>query len=215
VGESDCKVSYGRQIARSVCFPSLKYEIGGVFAAGDSGNPMTLVRAPNGALDSLTQAELFHSDVNAGSLTSFISREIPFREVAYSEDLAFARDVLSAGYAKAYVPGAAVEHSNDVTLADYGKRVFDETLGRKRAGQAERPLSRLGMLVRLARDVSRTSWRIIRDPDYSLGATARWLWLNPAYLIKKWINIRRAQLTSLSDVNRIARYSLEHTAKAL
>lgn len=214
VGESDCKVAYGRQVARSICFPSLKYEIGGVFAAGDSGNAITFVRAPQGDLDSLTEADLFHSDVNAASLTSFISDEIPFRDVPYSEDLAFARDVLSAGYAKAYVPGAAVEHSNDVTLAEYGKRVFDETLGRKRAGHAERPLSLLGMLARLARDTSRTSWRIIRDSDYGLGSTLRWLWLNPAYLVKKWINIRRAQLTGLSDEKRIARFSLEQTLKA-
>jgi rhamnosyltransferase len=214
VGESDCRVAYGRQIARSRCFPSLKYEIGGVFAAGDSGNAVTLVRAPNGDLSGLTEAELFHSDVNAASLTSFITDEIPFRDVSYSEDLAFARDVLSAGYAKAYVPAAAVEHSNDVTLADYGKRVFDETLGRKRAGHDEQTLSWLGMLARLARDISRTSGRIIRDPDYGFGATVRWLCLNPAYLIKKWINIRRAQLTGLSDESRIARYSLEHTLKA-
>ena len=142
-------------------------------------------------------------------------RDPPASEITLEdfEDLAFARDVLSAGYAKAYVPGAAVEHSNDVTLADYGKRVFDETLGRKRAGSDEQTLSWLGMLARLARDISRTSGRIIRDPDYGLGATVRWLCLNPAYLIKKWINIRRAQLTALSDESRIARYSLEHTLK--
>jgi hypothetical protein len=70
------------------------------------------------------------------------------------------------------------------------------------------------MLARLARDISRTSGRIIRDPDYRLGATLHWLWLNPAYLVKKWINIRRAQLTALSDEKRIARYSLEQTLKA-
>jgi rhamnosyltransferase len=212
-GEPACVAVFGRQVARPNCFPSLAYEIDGVFAASGPPDRTTVVSCAPGAADSLSDADLFYSDVNSATRRDLLLGAIPYRDLDYSEDLAFARDVLNAGLAKAYQPLAAVEHSNDVTLGDFGRRVFDETLGRKRAGHDERTLGWLGMLARLARDIFRTSGRIIREPDYSLGATVRWLSINPAYLIKKWINIRRAQLTGLSDESRIARYSLEHTLK--
>ncbi len=212
-GEPACVAVFGRQVARQNCFPSLAYEIDGVFAASGPLDRTTVVSCAPGAADSLSDADLFYSDVNSATRRDLLLGAIPYRDLDYSEDLAFARDVLNAGLAKAYQPRAAVEHSNDVTLGDYGRRVFDETLGRKRAGHDERTLSWLGMLARLARDISRTSGRIIRDPNYSFGATVRWLLINPAHLVKKWINIRRAQLTGLSDESRIARYSLEHTLK--
>ncbi len=38
---------------------------------------------------------------------------MPFREVPYAEDRVLAIDMLRAGYAKAFVPGAVVLHSHD------------------------------------------------------------------------------------------------------
>ena len=210
--DPSCWVVYGRQIARPSCFPSLRYEIDGVFAAGDSGRAVTIVRVESGDVSTLTPAQLFHSDVNAATLRDVVVNEVPFRDVAYSEDLAFARDVLAAGRGKAYAREAVVEHSNDVTFADYGRRVFDETLGRKRAGLIEQPLTVAGMIGRLARDIIRTWGRILRDPHLSPGAKVRWIFLNPAYLVKKWVNIRRGQRTALADDKRIARFSLEKRA---
>ena len=44
------------------------------------------------------------------------------------------RPRVDAGYRKAYAPRAAVEHSNDLTLAEYGTRIFDETVGLRQIG---------------------------------------------------------------------------------
>jgi glycosyltransferase involved in cell wall biosynthesis len=73
----------------------------------------------------LIGARGFFTDANA-----CISREAwlraPFREVAYAEDRVLAVDMLRAGYAKAYVPAAAVLHSHDYTSLQQLRRSFDE-----------------------------------------------------------------------------------------
>jgi hypothetical protein len=59
-------------------------------------------------------------------------------------------------------------------------------------------------MARLARDVARTLARIARDRRYSFAAKLHWMAVNPWYLAKKWVNIRRA----LSDRDS-RRFSLE------
>jgi rhamnosyltransferase len=54
---------------------------------------------------------------------------VPFREAAYAEDRALALEMLRAGYAKVYVPAAAVLHSHDYTAAEQLRRSFDEGRG--------------------------------------------------------------------------------------
>jgi len=54
---------------------------------------------------------------------------VPFRRVAYAEDRMLARDMLSAGWAKAYHPAAAVVHSHDYSLRQLLLRSFDEWRG--------------------------------------------------------------------------------------
>jgi rhamnosyltransferase len=183
-------------VARPQCFPSLAYEIDGVFAACGSPDRPTLVSCTPGGADALSDAELFYSDVNSATRRDLLTGAIPYRDLNYSEDLAFARDVLNAGLAKAYQPLAAVEHSNDVTFAEYGKRVFDETRGRRAAGDTSNAtpqrLSWVGMVARWARDVVRTLVRISRDSRFSVGDKLRWMVVNPWYLLAKWVNIRRA-----------------------
>jgi len=195
-GEPACVAVFGRQVARPHCFPSLAYEIDGVFAACGPSDRTTFLSCAPGAADTLNNHDLFYSDVNSATRRDVLLGAIPYRDLNYSEDLAFARDVLNAGLAKAYEPRAAVEHSNDVTFAEYGKRVFDETRGRRAAasaaGAASQHVTWLGMMVRIARDTVRTLARIARDPGYSLGAKLHWITINPWYLAKKWINIRRA-----------------------
>ena len=67
----------------------------------------------------------FFSDAN-----SCVSREawgrVPFREVSLAEDRVLAIDMLRAGYAKAYVPAAAVLHSHSYTRLEELRRCFDE-----------------------------------------------------------------------------------------
>ena len=54
---------------------------------------------------------------------------MPFREVPYAEDRVLAIDMLRAGYAKAFVPEAAVLHSHDYTPLEQLRRCFDEWRG--------------------------------------------------------------------------------------
>ena len=54
---------------------------------------------------------------------------VGFREVAYAEDRMLARDMLSAGWSKAYHPAAAVIHSHEYPLRKQVQRSFDEGRG--------------------------------------------------------------------------------------
>lgn len=84
----------------------------------DSRAPVRTLMGPAG----------FFTDANA-----CIAREAweraPFREVAYAEDRVLAIDMLRAGYAKVYVPDAAVVHSHAYTPTQELRRCFDEWRG--------------------------------------------------------------------------------------
>jgi glycosyltransferase involved in cell wall biosynthesis len=82
---------------------------------------------------SLPAAELigrrgFFTDANACISRAAWAR-VPFRKVPYAEDRVLAIDMLRAGYAKAYVPAAAVLHSHDYTVVQELRRSFDEWRG--------------------------------------------------------------------------------------
>ena len=68
-----------------------------------------------------------------------------------------------------------MEHSNDLTLRDYGRRLFDETVGLRRAGLADPRISFAGAVYRAVRRSVGDGIRIIRDPDLSFGSTVFWL----------------------------------------
>jgi glycosyltransferase involved in cell wall biosynthesis len=70
----------------------------------------------------------FFTDANA-CLSRAAWERVPFREVAYAEDRVLAIDMLRAGYAKAYVPDAAVKHSHEYSTSEQLRRCFDEWRG--------------------------------------------------------------------------------------
>jgi glycosyltransferase involved in cell wall biosynthesis/SAM-dependent methyltransferase len=64
--------------------------------------------------------------------------QIRFPDVAYSEDQAFGRAMLEAGWEKVYHPGAAVYHAHDYGAATFMRRYFDEYRGlRQTLGHVE------------------------------------------------------------------------------
>jgi glycosyltransferase involved in cell wall biosynthesis len=67
----------------------------------------------------------FFTDAN-GCIAKDAWREVPFRSIAYAEDHQLALDMLFAGYAKAFLPDAAVLHSHDYTVGEQLRRSFDE-----------------------------------------------------------------------------------------
>jgi glycosyltransferase involved in cell wall biosynthesis len=76
----------------------------------------------------LIGARGFFTDANA-CLDRAAWERVPFRDVPYAEDRVLAVDMLRAGYAKAFVPGAAVWHSHDHTTLEQVRRGFDEWRG--------------------------------------------------------------------------------------
>ena len=67
---------------------------------------------------------------------------VPFRDVPYAEDHQLALDMLRAGYAKVFVPGAAVEHSHEYSPRQLLRRCFDEWRGAARGLRLRRAAAR-------------------------------------------------------------------------
>jgi len=56
-----------------------------------------------------------------------IWEEIPFPDVDFAEDQIWAKNVIEAGYSKAYSEKAVVYHSHNFGILEQGKRSFDES----------------------------------------------------------------------------------------
>ena len=67
----------------------------------------------------------FFTDAN-GCIARAAWERAPFREVAYAEDHLLAQDMMRAGFAKVYVPEAAVIHSHEYSRGQWMRRSFDE-----------------------------------------------------------------------------------------
>ena len=70
----------------------------------------------------------FFTDAN-GCVARAAWEAVPFRCVPYAEDHVLAHEMLRAGYAKVYVPDAAVIHSHEYSSWDWLRRSFDEARG--------------------------------------------------------------------------------------
>ena len=68
----------------------------------------------------------FFTDAN-GCVARDAWEQVPFRDVAYAEDHLLAQDMLRAGFAKVYVPSAAVIHSHEYSTGEWVRRSFDES----------------------------------------------------------------------------------------
>jgi rhamnosyltransferase len=210
---ADIKAVMGKQIPRPGCFPLLKYEIQSVFAGFGPDFGTTVFFDDGTAKDQgLIDALSFYSDVNSATRTTFLRDEIPYRDVRYSEDMMFGQDIIEAGYKKAYAPRGAVIHSNDLTLDEYGKRMFDETVALRQIGKPIPPMRRRAQVRMTVRGVLADSIRIVRD-DYSAVETLRWLVINPRFHRAKWRAYRAATRVDLADEAAIRAGSLEHSRK--
>ncbi len=200
----------GKQDPRPNALPLLKNEIRAVFGnfGPDAGTTIfykdDFVK-DQGQYDFIS----FYSDVNSAARRSILTGEIPYKPVAYAEDQLFGRDVIDAGYMKAYASRGNVIHTNDVSLGDYSARMFDETLGLRRVGIPVNKPS-LKLVVKMSVKGIIKDWiRTIQDRDYSAKRKLYWLVMNPFYHIEKWRGVRRAASVSLTDTELLAKYSLE------
>lgn len=70
----------------------------------------------------------FFSDAN-GAVAKWAWRDHHYREVPYAEDQLIGREMIEAGFAKVYHPGAEVIHSHDYGAIGSFKRYFDDYRG--------------------------------------------------------------------------------------
>jgi glycosyltransferase involved in cell wall biosynthesis len=114
----------------------------------------------------------FLSNVNA-CYARACWEEIRFRKVPYSEDQAFGRDMLAAGWAKVYQPGAAVLHAHDYGAVEFMRRYFDEYRGlRESTGHVE-PFAPLPAARHVAGAVA-ADRRWMAQREMSAAEQARW-----------------------------------------
>ena len=155
---------FGPHLPREDTSPMIARELAQHFSglAGPDGGPA--LHGPGDAP--------FLSNVNAAYRRE-AWEEIRFREVPYAEDQAFGRDLLAAGWLKAYHPDAAVLHAHDYGPLEFMRRYFDEYRGlRATTGHVEafRPLGAL-RTVR-AETAADLGW--LRDRGAPARERARW-----------------------------------------
>jgi GT2 family glycosyltransferase len=97
----------------------------------------------------------FFSDANA-CLARAAWERVPFREIPYAEDRVLAIDMLRAGYAKAFVPDAAVIHSHEYSAVEQLRRSFDEWRSLREVYGWREPASPAHLLSQLRGELGRT-----------------------------------------------------------
>jgi O-antigen biosynthesis protein len=156
-------VAYGPHLAREDTSPMIARELGEFFAGFAAGGAPVLQRAGD---------PTFLSNVNA-CYARACWEEIRFREVPYSEDQAFGSDMLAAGWAKVYQPGAAVLHAHDYGAIEFMRRYFDEYRGlRESTGHVE-PFAPLPAARHVAGAVA-ADRRWMAQREMSAAERARW-----------------------------------------
>ncbi|MGO8905174.1 MAG: glycosyltransferase family 2 protein [Solirubrobacteraceae bacterium] len=120
----------------------------------------------------------FFTDANACIARSAWER-VPFREVPIAEDRVLAIDMLRAGYAKAFVPQAAVVHSHAYSSTAQFRRCFDEWRGLREVYGWREPASPRRLVGRLRGALGQAHAELLdeeasRRRSYgTLGAVAR------------------------------------------
>jgi GT2 family glycosyltransferase len=130
---SDVALVYGPYTPRPWASPGVRIELDEWFASLATADGAPRIDRLSADERALAATELlgqrgFFTDANACIARGAWER-VPFREVAYAEDRALAMDMLRQGYAKVYLPEAAVLHSHSYTASEQLRRCFDEWRG--------------------------------------------------------------------------------------
>lgn len=199
----------GKQIPRKHCVPMQKYEILKVFSNfGPDFGTTLFYKDDFMKTQAIFDAVRFYSDVNSAAPRDFLLHTLPYRDVKYAEDQMYGEDLIRAGYMKAYAGRGSVRHSNDLTLAQYKKRMFDETMGLRRNGTPPPTPSRLGMIKRIVKGAIRDDIRILLDGQYGLARKLYWWTINPLFHVQKWRGVRLALIVE-DNIHMETAHSLE------
>jgi GT2 family glycosyltransferase len=149
----DVAIVYGPYLPRPQASPAVRIELESWFASLSPDGAAQVDRLDEHERAALASVELigrrgFFTDANA-CIARAAWQRIPFREVPYAEDRVLAIDMLRAGYAKAFVPQAAVVHSHAYTPSQQLRRCFDEWRGLREVYGWREPASPRHLLSRL------------------------------------------------------------------
>jgi rhamnosyltransferase len=121
----DVALVFGPYRARPGASPMTRRELEGFFASFSPDGLPRVDRVDSPQAGSGPGRRGWFTDAN-GCVARAAWDRVPFREVPYAEDHVLARDMLSAGYSKAYHPDAVVIHSHEYSSLALFKRCFDE-----------------------------------------------------------------------------------------
>jgi glycosyltransferase involved in cell wall biosynthesis len=120
---------FGPYLPRSDASPMVARELGEWFRSFSPSGQPRIDRLDGVAREARARALLGHcgffTDAN-GCVARSAWEQVGFRDVRYAEDHALAHDMLRAGFAKVYLPDAAVIHSHEYSTWDWLRRSFDE-----------------------------------------------------------------------------------------
>lgn len=128
----DVALSFGPYRPRADASPMLSRELsdwfGGLSVAGQQRLDRLAPAERSLSPRALLGPRGFFTDAN-GCVARDAWEQVPFRDVSYAEDQRLAADMLRAGFAKVFVPDAAVVHSHDYSALGWLRRSFDEARG--------------------------------------------------------------------------------------
>ena len=176
-GEADdVALAWGPQLPRADASLAIRSELKRWFANWETPDGSVHVQRLDRSDEGMAayRAEMwrwqFFSDVNS-CVARWAWERIPFRAVPISEDQVIGREMIEAGYAKAFNPRAAVLHSHDYPPVEFFRRYFEEwrgmreTLGILHPTSARHGLDELEHLMRADR-----AW--LRDEEGVSGLRA-------------------------------------------
>ncbi|MCL6606425.1 MAG: glycosyltransferase family 2 protein [Paenibacillus sp.] len=196
--DMDIGVAFGPHVPRPGCNPVIKRDIEEVFKSFNTTDKPLIQKLVHGENDQDLNGPLgFFSDVNS-CVNKSIWKIIPYQTVCYAEDQLMGRDILKAGYKKAYVPNAAVYHSHTYPIMQYLRRYFDEYRGLNIAlnyvDTNATPLR--GIVASLIG--ARNDIKYILSQGYSLSEKVKWsnaaIWINIFRRIGAYLGGRHKKL---------------------
>ncbi|MFZ5580737.1 MAG: glycosyltransferase family 2 protein [Pseudomonadota bacterium] len=125
--------AFGRHIAYPDASPITRRELATHFA-GFGSEALTVRMESRQRYDNeegYRQFLHFFSNNNS-CLRRSVWESIPFPNVDFAEDQAWAKQIIEAGYEKAYAPQACVYHSHDFGIVETAQRSFDESRALRR-----------------------------------------------------------------------------------
>jgi rhamnosyltransferase len=164
----DVALVFGPYRPRQDASPMVRRELEEMFASFAPDGRPRVDREDSPAEGSGLGRRAYFTDAN-GCVAKSAWQRVPYRDVPYAEDQLLAHDLLAAGYAKTYHPGAAVTHSHDYRPAELLRRSFDEWRGLAGVHDIAAPANPLRAALSVQREVRDDLALMRREGTTGLG----------------------------------------------